>query len=66
MQSLRQTDFMFHADSTNGVWRPKTGEEETEDTLLIPANALKYHISQVKKTDVFFILLAQQKKFSLV
>lgn len=42
MQNLRQTDFMFHTDSTNGVWRPKTGEEETEDTLLIPANALKW------------------------
>lgn len=42
MQNLRQTHFMFHADSTNGVWRPKTGEEETEDTLLIPANALKW------------------------
>lgn len=60
MQNLRQTDFMFHADLTNGVWRPKTGEEETEDWFLL--THLNDHISQVKQTDVFFFLLAQQKK----
>lgn len=48
MQNLRQTDFMFHANSKNGLWGPKKEEEESS------ANDLKWlHIRQVKQTDVF-------------